>query len=718
MNIALRKRLITPILLALTTHLMAQDTVKILATLSLFEQQIVRHSDSTAATAQTAVLLAGQTGSTEWSFKTLRQIGYAYEMENQLPVAADYYKKALGLEKDLHPNQVMSLCLDLAIVHNKLSQYKIAKAFYDQMVALALKNKNLQMLNFAYNGLAMLFDVLNDKEKAVEYNLKAMAIAEQIDDKTGICVSLRNLGMIHLATRDFATALKNSTKSREIAESVNDSFQLAGSLVIEGKVLTGMKQYQAALIMQQRAVTILEKINDRRGLTECLTYMSDNYIQQGQWAQAEVIYKRCLTLKDYFDFYGQPNFYYNLGIFYNKQRKYAEALPLLSQALTLATERQLKDIIHKTHFALSELYAAQKNSTSAHWHLSKAYTYADSIYNEEKTKRIAEAQFKYDVAESEKQVSDLKFQQSRWLFGGLALVLLLIIGALFYVLRLKNKNNAALAHKNKVIAQHNRKLEESMAILKQFAYISAHDLKEPLRSISSFTHILKHRYKNILPPDADEYMGFITTGVKRLESLLFALLEYTTIAAENPEITEGVSVKKALEKVSVNLDLSIQEKQAVIHCPDTLPVLWLHGFHVTQLFQNIIANAIKFCDQTPVITITYEYTEKDIVFAIRDNGIGMKEEYSNKIFLLFQRLTKTSEDESVGIGLTICKNIIDKYEGQIWFESEEHKGTCFFIALPRTLVVADAFHVKTKTKVSNTNIKTNNAPLELVEYAH
>ncbi len=696
----MQKRFIIPILLVLTTHLIAQDTIQLLTSLSLFEQQLTRHSDSATATSRTAVLIAEKTNSAYWEFKTLRQIGYAYEMENQLAIAVDYYQTALKLEKKITPNQFMNLCLDLAIVHNKLSHYKIAKEFYDQTAQLALKNNNLQILNFAYSGLAMLFDVLNDKEKAVEYNLKAIAIAEQIGDKIGVCVSLRNLAMINLSTRDLETALKNSTKSRKIAEVMNDSFQLAGSLVIEGKVLTSMKQYEAALALQQRAVTILEKINDRRGLTECLTYMSDNYIQQGQWVQAEAIYKRCLTLKGYFDFHGQPNFYYNLGIFYNKQQKYDQALPLFSEALALATQRQLKDIIHKTHFALSELYAAQKNSDLAHWHLSKAYAYADSIYNEEKTKRIAEAQFKYDVAQSEKQVSDLKLEQTLWLFTGLAVVLLLTIGSLFYGLRLKNKNNAALALKNKVIAQRNRKLEESVAILEQFAYISAHDLKEPLRSISSFTHILKRRYKSILPPESHEYMDFITTGVKRLESLLSALLEYTTIAAENPEITEGGAVKDALEKAQSNLYLSIEEKQAIINYPDTLPVLWVHNFHLTQLFQNIISNAIKFCERQPIINITSQFMEKDIVFTIKDNGIGMNEEYSNKVFLLFQRLIKTPQYESAGIGLTICKTIVEKYGGRIWFESIEHQSTCFFISFPLELVVSDSLPQLTVMKKS------------------
>lgn len=694
----MRKQSIILILVLLTTYIRSQDTMRLLASLSLFEQQIAHHSDSATTTSRTAVLIAEKTNSAYWQFKTLRRIGYAYEMENQLAIAVDYYQTALKLEKKITPNQFMNLCLDLAIVHNKLSHYKIAKEYYDRTAELALKNKNQQTLNFAYSGLAMLFDVLNDKEKAVEYNLKAIAIAEQIGDKIGVCVSLRNLAMINIATRDLETALKNSTKSREIAETANDSFQLAGSLVIEGKVLTGMKQYQAALVLQQRAVAILEKINDRRGLTECLTYMSDNYIQQGQWVQAEVIYKRCLTLKDYFDFHGQPNFYYNLGIFYNKQRKYDQALPFFSEALALATQRQLKDIIHKTHFALSELYAAKKNSDLAHWHLSKAYTYADSIYNDEKTKRIAEAQFKYDVAQSEKYVIDLKLQQSRWLFIGIAVVLLLIISSLFYVLRLRNKNNTALADKNKVIAQRNRKLEESVAILEQFAYISAHDLKEPLRSISSFTHILKRRYKSILPPESHEYMDFITTGVKRLESLLSALLEYTTIAAENPEITDGGTVKDALEKAQSNLYLSIEAKQAIIHYPDVLPVLWIHSFHLTQLFQNLISNAIKFCERQPIIYITSEYMEKDIVFTIKDNGIGMNEAYSDKVFLLFQRLIKTPQYESAGIGLTICKTIVEKYGGRIWFESIEHQSTCFFISFPLELVVLNSLPQLTAMK--------------------
>jgi light-regulated signal transduction histidine kinase (bacteriophytochrome) len=189
-----------------------------------------------------------------------------------------------------------------------------------------------------------------------------------------------------------------------------------------------------------------------------------------------------------------------------------------------------------------------------------------------------------------------------------------------------------------------------------------------------------------LPEDATEYMDFIITGVKRLESLLLALLEYTTIVVENPEVVRSVKIPDILAQVRQNLDLSIQEKQALIHYSDDMPALRMHDYHLLQLFQSLMSNAIKFCDTQPIINIAHTFTDTDIVLSINDNGIGMKKEYSDKIFLLFQRLIKTPQYESAGIGLTICKNIVDKYEGRIWFDSIEGEGTTFFIAFSKDFV--------------------------------
>lgn len=209
-----------------------------------------------------------------------------------------------------------------------------------------------------------------------------------------------------------------------------------------------------------------------------------------------------------------------------------------------------------------------------------------------------------------------------------------------------------------------------------------------MRSISSFVHIIEKRYASILPPEAGEYMKFVTSGVKRMESLLSALLEYSTVASEQQEITKATSLTQVLTDIQDNLRVVITEKDADIFVQESLPQLFISKLHLTQLFQNLMSNSLKFTNSKPIIHIQGAVTtnEQEYVIKFVDNGIGMKQEYSDKIFRLFQRLSRNPQYEGTGIGLAICKHIVDKYNGKIWFESKENEGTTFFITFPMDVV--------------------------------
>ena len=232
----------------------------------------------------------------------------------------------------------------------------------------------------------------------------------------------------------------------------------------------------------------------------------------------------------------------------------------------------------------------------------------------------------------------------------------------------------------------NRRLQDSNEILHQFAYASAHDLKEPLRSIGSFTSIIAKRYLPLLPPEAIEYMSFVTGGVKRMESLLSGLLEYSTIIAEDHTATKAFNVQNVLDDVIKNLHSKIVEKGATIEYHNCATYLLVNRLHLIQLFQNLIGNALKFTSETPKITVNCAVQKQVFLISIKDNGIGIKHEHGDKIFKLFQRLSRAPQYEGTGIGLTICKNIVEKHNGKIWFESAEGQGTTFFISLPVHLV--------------------------------
>jgi PAS domain S-box-containing protein len=229
------------------------------------------------------------------------------------------------------------------------------------------------------------------------------------------------------------------------------------------------------------------------------------------------------------------------------------------------------------------------------------------------------------------------------------------------------------------------KLEElarSNAELEQFAYVSSHDLQEPLRMIVSYLQLLQRRYQGKLDERADKYIYFAVDGASRMQILINDLLEFSRVAtkAKEPEYTDCEFV---LDQVLADLELFIKENKAKVS-HDPLPEVIADNAQLAQVFQNLIINGVKFhSEEAPKIYISAEKKAREWQFSVKDNGIGIDTQYSEKIFEVFKRLHKKEEYPGTGIGLAICKKIIERHSGHIWVESELGKGSTFYFTLPR-----------------------------------
>ena len=224
-------------------------------------------------------------------------------------------------------------------------------------------------------------------------------------------------------------------------------------------------------------------------------------------------------------------------------------------------------------------------------------------------------------------------------------------------------------------------LEHSNKELEQFAYITSHDLREPLRMITSFLQLLERRYKDQLDQDANEFIGFAVDGAKRLDAMTNDLLQYSRITSEKREITP-VNFEHVLEHAITNLKVPIEENNAVI-THDPLPTINGDEQLKVQLFQNLLGNAIKYRSQeTPKIHISATKEKNHYLFSIKDNGIGMSPEHLERIFTIFQRLHTHDEYEGTGIGLAIAQKIVHQQGGRIWVESKSGKGSTFYFTMP------------------------------------
>ncbi len=225
-------------------------------------------------------------------------------------------------------------------------------------------------------------------------------------------------------------------------------------------------------------------------------------------------------------------------------------------------------------------------------------------------------------------------------------------------------------------------LERSNEELEQFAYITSHDLQEPLRTMGSYAGLLKRRYKGKLDEDADDFIDFMIEGSNRMKDMIQALLEYSRVGTKGEKFRE-FNAEESLRTAIYNLRTSIDENNALIS-HDPLPTIYADPNQITRLFQNLISNSIKFRkkDVHPEIYISAQKSEDEWVFSVRDNSIGMEQEYTDRIFEIFRRLHPIGEYPGAGIGLAIVKRIIDRHGGRIWVESELGKGSTFYFTIP------------------------------------
>ena len=226
-----------------------------------------------------------------------------------------------------------------------------------------------------------------------------------------------------------------------------------------------------------------------------------------------------------------------------------------------------------------------------------------------------------------------------------------------------------------------KELKRSNKELEQFAYITSHDLREPLRMITSFLQLLERRYKDKLDQDANEFIEFAVNGAKRLDAMTNDLLQYSKITSQKRDITP-VNFELVLNEALINLKVPIKENNAII-THDPLPVINGDERLKVQLFQNIIGNAIKYRRQeTPHIHIKAVKERGQYLFSISDNGIGMSSEHLKRIFTIFKRLHTHEEYEGTGIGLAIAQKIVYQQGGEIWATSKQGEGSTFYFTIP------------------------------------
>ncbi len=231
------------------------------------------------------------------------------------------------------------------------------------------------------------------------------------------------------------------------------------------------------------------------------------------------------------------------------------------------------------------------------------------------------------------------------------------------------------------LERYTHELERSNQDLQQFAYITSHDLQEPLRMITSYLQILERRYKGALDSDAEDFIYYAVDGARRMQELINGLLLFSRVKTQASEL-QITDSQEVMEQAKHNLQLVIDESSAQIYYEE-LPQIMADRTQLMQLFQNLISNAIKYNDSDPpVIHIHTKHQNEEWLFSFSDNGIGFDQDQSERIFKIFQRLHSRDEYPGTGIGLAVCKRIVERHHGRIWVDSQKGRGSTFYFTIP------------------------------------
>ncbi|MFK7935095.1 MAG: ATP-binding protein, partial [Saprospiraceae bacterium] len=367
------------------------------------------------------------------------------------------------------------------------------------------------------------------------------------------------------------------------------------------------------------------------------------------------------------------------------QKQFEKVIQYGKELITSTTNTQHERIQQDARELMIAAYRASGNLQRAFIIADDYRIKQDSIDIKDREQFAEELEDKFVSMQQAREIEFLNKEKQlnnrliQWLIAFMVLMGIAIIG-IAYLLNKRNLTNSIIETKNKELEQYiayNLQLEN-------FAYIASHDLKTPLRTIISFSQLLRRSATKKLNQSEMEYLNFVIGGTKEMSSLIEDLLTYSRIGKSELN-KDSIAIEPFLQNILHKNQVYIKEKSAEIHLDIQTKEINADQIKLTQLLQNLILNAVKFHqpEQTPKVIIQVKETFDEWCFSVKDNGIGIEKSYFDKIFLVFKRLHRKSIFDGTGIGLAVCKKVVEMHGGKIWVESEIGKGSNFQFTIPK-----------------------------------
>ncbi|MFK7946183.1 MAG: tetratricopeptide repeat protein [Saprospiraceae bacterium] len=532
---------------------------------------------------------------------------------------------------------------------------------------------------------------LGDYEVALSNYLEALAIRETIKDEVGLGRSYNNIGVIYIEMGELNLAKKYYTRGLIYRRNAKDSIGMAYSYNNLGDVYFKQKKIDKAITHYNIALRLNESFYKPKAKAFTLERLANLYETQDDFENALSNYEEALRLRYETGIeYDIAKTTINLGQLYLRKDNIDKGLNLITKAETITQKLEAKPLLSQVYESLSQAYAKKGNYNQAYDYQIKYNQVRDSLLNTNISNEMLGLQAKYQFEKNERELLEqnnkiANLQRFYAIVVGLLSLGLIVL--LFFRYRRQIKVNDYLKTTKSEIEAKNKQLAAYTKELEQFTYIASHDLKEPLRNISGFARLLERRYHDSLDKNGQQFLHQIMGGVEQMTDLLKDLLKYSEVKRLKKEDLKWVNLNDILVNIKTGLNgqLSKNNGQLMIN---PLPLIHSNNFQMTQLFKNFITNGLKFQKQgqIPIVEIKSKELSDSWEFRIADNGIGIDKNYHDKVFEMFKRLHKKQDYQGTGMGLAICKQIIEQHNGNIRIESEKDEGTTFIFTFPKEII--------------------------------
>ena len=628
----------------------------------------------------------------------LNEIGWEYyRVDNEK--LFEYSNQALGLANKLDYLKGRGRALNLiAIYHSILNNDIKAKELNEEVLEIGSQLNDTFLIGMASNDLAIYYSLINEFDQAIELYLKSLKFAGT--NNLSRSITLANLEQLHRGLGNAKEAqfylheligLKTNDNPRI---EINIKTAVGVSQLDNGEIENAIEQLSNALEIARENKLIRNQIElgldlayayRMSGKQEKSLNLIEDALQLARSSHSLDIIQWC---------------YVALSEYYSENEEYEKALKYLNLEIEESHKKNFIGFDPTVYWSLAMTQSKMGHHETAFQYLLDYVDIKDSIAQEEKNKIVLSLSTEFKTEQQAKENKFLLEQQAkkeallkgRSIIAFSSLLILLLSLSLLYLLYRTNRRQKKLnteledmvLERTKELNDKNDTLIRTVEELEQFIYISSHDLKSPIITIREFARQLKIKYGYQLDKQGVKFVDIINSVSAQMQNTLESLLGYTELGRKKDQI-EKLDLNDMVQFAILNLSSEIQISKAKIEFAN-LPIISGSKSGFIQLFQNLISNSIKFIKpgKDPLIQIESSEQEESYTISVKDNGIGMNEQYHSKAFEIFRQLNPIGTYQGAGIGLANCKKIIEKIGGHIKFTSKIGNGTTFFIEIPKT----------------------------------